>query len=307
MSYSSTLKKSTALDYETIQKRIEEQNAPPKKTFEKPPPDPRFWKLTPDKAGNGYALIRFLPPAMVNGELEDTVYVRYWDYGFQGPTGKYYIEKSLTSIGEKDPCAEYNNFLWNQEKGDDTPGKEQARKQKRRLQYVSNILVINDPIHPENNGKVFLFTYGKKIFDKIQAVMFPKVAGAPKFNPFDPVVGANFNLIRETVSVFPNYDQSRFDPPTPLADIDTIGPQAHSLKEVVSRDKFKTRAELEARLNEVFGFDVQEHMKANKWNPQGKPQASTSASQVKAAAATTVADDDENDPDLQKFKDMFAG
>jgi hypothetical protein len=307
MSYTSTLQKSTALDYETIQKRIEEQNAPPKK-FEKPAPDPRFWKLTRDKAGNGYALIRFLPPPMVNGELEDSLYVRYWDYGFKGPTDKWYIEKSLASVEEADPLAEYNSVLWNQEKADESPGKKQARAQKRRLHYVSNILVINDPAHPENNGKVFLFVYGKKIFDKVQAVMFPKVAGAPRFNPFNPEAGANFNLVIETVSGFPNYDQSRFDPPTPMDEIDAVCSQAHSLREIVSRDKFKTRAELEKRLNEVFGFDVQAFVAANKkaYNKKGDDaeeefQTSSTAS---VSGGGVVASDDEDDDDIKKFRNL---
>lgn len=310
MSYTSALKQSTALDYETIQKRIEEQNAPPKR-FEKPAPDPRYWKLSRDKAGNGYALIRFLPPALVNGQLEDVVDVRYWDYGFQGPTGKWYIEKSLASVDEKDPLAEYNSVLWNAEQAEDSKGKKQARAQKRRLHYVSNILVINDPAHPENNGTVRLFVYGKKIKDKIQAVMFPKVPGAPRFNPFDPVTGADFNLTIETVSGFPNYDQSRFDPPSPMKDIDVVCAQAHSLKEVVSRDKFKTREELEKQLNNVFGFDVQAFV-AHANNKSNAAQQKTddeedefvapATSSVTMHASKTTPDDD--DPDLQKFRGL---
>ena len=148
--------------------------------------DNRFWKPDVDKAGNGYAVIRFLPAP----KGEDTPFVRIWDHGFQGPGG-WYIEKSLTTLGQKDPISEYNTQLWNT--GVDE-NKEIVRKQKRRLHYISNIIVVKDPAHPENEGKVFLYQYGKKIFDKLNDLMSPQFQDEEPINPFDMWEGANFKL-----------------------------------------------------------------------------------------------------------------
>ena len=148
--------------------------------------DTRFWKPTRDKAGNGYAVIRFLPAK----EGEDLPWVRYWDHGFKGPTGLWYIENSLTSIGQQDPVSEANSVLWNTGRDED---KALARERKRRLHYVSNILVISDPDNPQNEGKVFLYKFGKKIFDKIMDVMQPQFADETPINPYDFWEGADFN------------------------------------------------------------------------------------------------------------------
>jgi len=152
--------------------------------------DDTFWAPTVDKAGNGYAVIRFLPaPAG-----EDAPYVRYWDHGFQGPTGKWYIENSLTSIGQEDPVAQFNGKLWNVSQDDNSPERKQARKQKRRLHFVSNILVVQDSANPENEGKVFKYKYGKKIFNKLNELMNPEFEDEQPMNPFDLWEGANFKL-----------------------------------------------------------------------------------------------------------------
>ena len=146
----------------------------------------RFWKPTVDKAGNGYAVIRFLPAA----EGDELPWVQTWNHGFQGPGG-WYIEESLTTIGKKDPLSEYNSMLWNT--GIEA-NKDQVRKQKRRLNYISNINVVNDPSNPDNNGKVFLYKYGKKIWDKINDLMNPQFEDEQPINPFDFWEGANFKL-----------------------------------------------------------------------------------------------------------------
>ena len=307
MSYLSTLKKSSSLDLEHLAKVIEDQNNP-QKTFKREV-DERFWKPERDKAGNAYAVIRFLPPAIVNGEAEDVLWVRIFDHGFQNPqTGKWYIEKSLTTIDQKDPVSEFNSILWNSSQDDNSPARKQARDQKRRLQYVSNILVVKDTKNPQNEGKVFLYQYGKKVFDKIQAIMFPKIPGAPQINPFDPISGANFNLFIEQVAGFPNYDQCRFDGPTPLGDesvIDSVCSQAYSLKELIAPDKFKSRAELEARLSEVLGFDVVAYVQSNK---AGAPPASvavtapTPVSKPKTVEDTVSSVPDDEDDDLEQFR-----
>jgi hypothetical protein len=160
-----------------------------------------------------------------------------FDHGFQGPTGKWYIENSLTTIGGKDPVSELNSQLWNSTKDDEHPNRQQARKQKRRLSYIANVYVVKDPAHPENEGKVFLYKFGKKIWDKIQAVMYPEFEGDDAVNPFDLWEGANFRLKIRQVAGYRNYDQSQFDPKTPLLDDDTklesVWASEHSLKKIV--------------------------------------------------------------------------
>jgi hypothetical protein len=164
--------------------------------------DDRIWKPTVDKAGNGYAVIRFLP-----GTEENLPFVRYWDHGFKGPTGQWYIENSLTSIGQPDPVGELNSRLWNSGIESD---KDRARTQKRRLHYVTNIYVVSDPSAPQNEGKVFLYKFGKKIFDKISDIMNPSFADETPVDPFDFWEGADFKLKIRNVEGYRNYDKSEF-------------------------------------------------------------------------------------------------
>jgi hypothetical protein len=215
--------------------------------------DDRFWKPTVDKAGNGQAILRFLPPPVG----EKLPWVRLWDHGFQGPTGKWYIENSLTTLNLPDPVAELNSELWN---SGVEANKEIARKQKRRLYYYSNILVVKDPANPENEGKVFVFKYGKKIFDKIKDVMMPAFEDDPKINPFDFWKGANFRLKIRQVEGYRNYDKSDFEPESPIAtsdeEIEAIWKKQHSLEEIVAPKNFKSYDELKAKLNTVLNGGV---------------------------------------------------
>jgi len=211
--------------------------------------DENLWKPTVDKAGNGYAVIRFLPADA------DVPWVRYWDHGFKGPTGKWYIEKSLTSIGQQDPLGELNSKLWNTGNEED---REQVRKQKRRLHYVTNILVISDPSAPENEGKVFKYQFGKKIFDKIQDLMQPQFPGETPVDPFDLWNGADFQLKIRNVEGYRNYDRSEFKEPSELFDGDEVKLQAtmnqlHDINEYVDPANYKSYEELEAKLKEVLG------------------------------------------------------
>ena len=211
--------------------------------------DERVWKLECDKAGNGYAVIRFLPAP--NGE--DLPFVKLYSHAFQGPGG-WYIENSLTTLGQKDPLSELNSELWNN--GTDA-GKEIARKQKRKLTYVSNIYVVKDPTNPENEGKVFLFKYGKKIFDKITAAMQPEFEDEEAIDPFDFWQGANFKLKAKNVAGYRNYDSSEFAASTPLLNDDdameAIWKKQYSLAELIAPDQFKSYDELKKRLNYVLG------------------------------------------------------
>ena len=211
--------------------------------------DDRLWKLECDKSGNGYAVIRFLPAP--NGE--DLPFIKLYSHAFQG-TGGWYIENSLTTLGQKDPVSEYNTQLWNN--GTDA-GKDAARKQKRKLTYISNIYVVKDPANPENEGKVFLFKYGKKIFDKLTAAMQPEFEDEEAIDPFDFWQGANFKLKAKNVAGYRNYDSSEFTAVTPLLDDDDvlegIWKKESSLSEFVAPDQFKTYDELKKRLGYVLG------------------------------------------------------
>ena len=211
--------------------------------------DDRLWKLDVDKSGNGYAVIRFLPAP--NGE--DLPFVKLYSHAFQGPGG-WYIENSLTTLGQKDPVSELNSELWNN--GTDA-GKELARKQKRKLTYVSNIYVVKDPANPANEGKVFLFKFGKKIFDKLTAAMQPEFEDEEAIDPFDFWQGANFKLKAKNVAGYRNYDSSEFANPAPLLDDDdameAVWKKQYSLAELVAADQFKTYDELKKRLEYVLG------------------------------------------------------
>ena len=211
--------------------------------------DDRMWKPTVDKQNNGYAIIRFLP-ATEGAELP---WVRYWDHGFKGPTGKWYIEKSLTSIGQDDPVGELNSKLWNTGLEAD---KETARRQKRRLHHVSNILVVSDPGNPANEGKVFLYQYGKKIFDKLMDAMQPEFADEEPINPFDFWSGANFKLKIRDVEGYRNYDKSEFARQEALSEDDTklegIYNSMHDLNKY-AEDGYKSYAELKTKLMSVLG------------------------------------------------------
>jgi len=213
--------------------------------------DDRFWKPEVDKAGNGYAVIRFLPEP----KGEDLPWVRIFDHGFQG-TGGWYIENSLTTIGEKDPVGEFNSQLWNN--GTDA-GKEQARKQKRRLSYTANIMVVKDPANPANEGKVFLYKFGKKIFDKLNEAMNPAFEDEQAINPFDFWEGADFKLKIRQVEGYRNYDKSEFDSASELLDgdddaLEKVYEGLYSLQAFLDRKNFKSYAELEAKMKRVLGL-----------------------------------------------------
>ena len=213
--------------------------------------DERFWKPTVDKAGNGYAVIRFLPAT----EGEELPWVRYWDHAFKGPTGQWYIENSLTSIGQPDPVGELNSRLWNTGIEAD---KDRARTQKRRLHYVTNVQIISDPANPDNEGKVFLYQFGKKIFDKIQDLMQPQFPGETPVDPFDLWGGADFELKIRNYEGYRNYDRSEFKSPAPLYDGDEVQLQAvlnqlHDINTYIDPAEYKTYDQLQTKLIEVLG------------------------------------------------------
>lgn len=232
--------------FDNLMKEVEKIATPQAQEAQK---DDRFWQPEVDKAGNGYAVIRFLPPP----KGEELPWVRIWNHGFQGPTGKWYIENSLTTLGKADPVSELNTQLWNSGLEAD---KETARKQKRRLGYIANIFVVKDPAHPENEGKVFLYKFGKKIFDKIKDVMQPQYEDEEAVNPFDFWKGANFKLKIRNVEGYRNYDKSEFDSVMALssddAKLERIWSEQHSLQEFLDPKHFKSYDELKAKLEAVL-------------------------------------------------------
>jgi len=251
--------------------------------------DDRFWKPTRDKAGNGYAVIRFLPQK----EGEDLPWVRYWDHGFKGPTGLWYIENSLTSINQPDPVSEHNSVLWNSGRDED---KALAREQKRRLHYVSNVLVISDPDNPQNEGKVFLYKFGKKIFDKIMDVMQPQFADETPVNPYDFWEGADFKLKIRKVEGWVNYDKSEFSAQSALFDgdearLNEVYGQLYALQDFLDPKNYKTYDELKAKLNRVLGVDAGVSMEA----PAPAPVVEAPSFAAESAPVADTADSDEDD------------
>ena len=244
----STLRKSNTLD--KLLASVQEENAPQEK---KSYVDERLWKPELDKSGTGQAVIRFLPAK----DGEELPWVKVWKHAFQGPTGKWFIENSLTTLNQKDPVSEHNSELWNTGLESD---KEIARKQKRKLEYYSNIYVVSDPKHPENNGKVFLFRYGKKIFDKIMAAMQPEFEDETPINPFDFWEGANFKLKIRKVDGFWNNDKSEFDSVKSLSDddgeLDKIWNKQYPLADFHAPSNFKSYDELKKRLDDVLSGTI---------------------------------------------------
>ena len=210
--------------------------------------DDRFWKPELDKTGNGYAVLRFLPAV----KDEDLPWVKMWSHAFQGPGG-WYIENSLTTLNQKDPVSEENSRLWNTGIEAD---KEIARKRKRKLSYYANVLIVSDPKHPENEGQVKLFKFGKKIFDKITDKMQPQFEDEKPINPFDFWEGADFKLKIRKVDGFWNYDKSEFDSPKEIADndeaIEGIWSKQYPLKPFLEESNFKSYDELKSKLDKVL-------------------------------------------------------
>jgi len=281
MSFADLKKKSGS--FEKLQAELDKVNNPVTSFG-----DDRFWKPELDKSGNGYAVIRFLPQPTG----EDLPWVRIWSHAFRGPGG-WYIENSLTTQNKKDPVSEYNTELWNSGLESD---KDTARKQKRILKYYSNILVVSDGKHPENEGKVFLFRFGKKIFDKLTEAMSPEFDDETALNPFDFWAGANFKLKVRKVDGFWNYDKSEFEGTSPLLDgddaqLEATYAQLYSLVGFLKEDQFKTYDELKTKLHRTLtGSGVQGTVE--KFTPAPKAESTTPAA---TAPASSDGDEDEED------------
>lgn len=286
----SDLKKSRDTSLKTLQSAVDKL-APQQYKDD----DERYWYPEVDKGGNGFAVIRFLPAS----KNEDVPFVRIWDHAFKGPTGQWYIEKSLSTLGQPDPVMEHNSRLW--DSGSDE-NKKIASKQKRRLTYISNVLVIRDPAKPENEGTVRLYRYGKKIFDKLKDKMNPTFPGETPMDPFDMWAGANLRLKITNVDGYRNYDKSEFEPASALmegddAKLDELWNKQHSLAKLISTDKFKSYDDLKARLNRVLALDA-DPVRPARSLPKVAPPADEDPSEVEEI---------EDDVDVKDFFKRVAG
>jgi hypothetical protein len=296
----SELKRSASNSFEKLNQELTKLNSNQSNSR-----DERLWTCATDKAGNGYAIIRFLPAP--GGE--DVPFVRLFTHGFKGPGG-WYIENSLTTIGQQDPIAELNTRLWNSGVESD---KETVRKQKRQLNYYSNIYVVKDPANPANEGKVFLFRYGKKIFDKITDLMNPQFEDEKPVDPFNLWTGANFKLKIRKFEGYPNYDKSEFDSSGPLLDdddaLEAIWKQEYSLKELLDTKNFRSYDELKRRLDRALGLTTgnapsnarQAYIVDEEDIPSFEPAPQARAAEARPAPASSVDDDDE---DFEFFKKL---
>ncbi len=247
MNFNELKKKSKVSNLDDLVKKLEDQSK--KESYR----DDRFWRPEMDKSGNGFAVIRFLPE--VTGE--DLPWVKFYTHAFNGPGG-WYIENCLTSLNQKDPVSELNTQLWNSGIESD---KNLARDRRRKVNYVSNILIVSDPANPQNEGKVFLFKYGTKIFEKIQEAMKPEFKDEQAINPFDLWKGANFRLKIRKVAGYTNYDKSEFDSPSAVlggddVKLEQLWKTEYPLKEFIDPTNYKTYDELKDRLYEVLGGDI---------------------------------------------------
>ena len=288
------MKKQNSLD--SLLGAAQKESAPQEK---KSYVDERLWKPTMDKSGNGYAVIRFLPAP----DGEDLPWVKLWNHAFQGPTGQWYIENSLTTLGNNDPVSEYNSKLWNSGVESD---KEIARKQKRKLQYYSNIYVVSDSANPQNEGKVFLYRFGKKIFDKVMEAMQPAFEDETPINPFDFWEGANFKLKLRKVDGYWNYDKSEFESVSALSDdddvLEEIYKKQYSLAEFTAPTNFKSYNELKTRLDMVLSGTVA----ANSTVETLMEDEPTATATVDTKPAPTVTVTEDNDDDAMSYFEKLA-
>jgi len=303
----SALKKSRGTDFTKIASEFEKVvNPPTQQSYE----DNRFWKPERDKAGNASAVIRFLQTT----EGDELPWVKIFSHGFQGPAGKWYIENSLTTLSEVDPVGELNTKLWNSTTDDKSPARKQARDQKRRLNYYANILVIDDPKHPEFNGQVKLFKFGKKIFDMIMDKARPTFEDEDPINVFDYWEGANFKLKMVTVDKFPNYDKSTFSDIAPIAGSDeailAIANQQFKLAEFLDRKNFKTYTELKTKLESVLNAEYLGMSASEIAEQEDRPIAMAPQPKVAPApvdfTAAKAASVDEDDDDVMSYFQSIA-
>ena len=281
--------KQSSSNFDAITKALETKLSPEDQSNKNKYQDDRLWKPELDKTGNGYAVIRFLPAS--NGE--EMPWQRVWSHAFQDKGG-WYIENSLTTLNHKDPVSEENTRLWNTGVDSD---KEIARKRKRKLSYYANIFVVSDPKHPENEGQVKLFKFGKKIFDKITEAMQPAFEDEKPINPFDFWKGANFKLKIRKVDGYWNYDKSEFEDTSKLFDDDSeadrVWKSQHSLAEFTAPTNFKSYDELKSRLDAVLSGTVKVGNVADEIDDEPVAAAKVDTKPESTRVSTPVVEEDD--------------
>lgn len=299
-----TLRSNRNNDFSRITKEFE-------KTTSNNHADDRFWKPERDKAGNATATIRFLPRA----HGDELPWVKLFSHGFKNDsTGRWFIEDCLTTLTDETgtslqcPVCAHNTVLWNSTTDENSPIRKTVRNQKRKLSYISNILVINDPKHPENNGRVFLFKYGKRIFDKIMDKARPTFEDEQPVNVFDYWDGANFKLRMKNVDGYPNYDSSEFESVAPIGtdeDILAVANQQHKLADLVDKSKFKSYADLERKLNFVLATAAPA-TRAEDMVKMPTPVAPKEPKSAPAPTAKSVDSDGDEDSDMMNYFQQLA-
>jgi hypothetical protein len=295
------LKKRKSGNVQALAQKAAEASKGNRKSFD----DDRIWKPTRDKSGNGYAVIRFLPAP----EGNDTPWTEYYDHGFQGPSGQWYIEKSLTTLGQPDPVSEFNSELWNSVNDNDSPERDQVRRQKRRRNFVANIYVVSDAANPDNEGKVFLYKFGKKIFDKIMDAMNPQFEDEDPMNPFDLWEGANFKIKIRTENRFPNYDKSEFASVEALADdeeLEEIYAKVHDLNEFTDPATFKSYDELKSKMERVLQLSETKSA-AQSAKEEDQLGQSEEPREMKSEEPTSMSSDDDEDDSMSYFQSLADG
>ena len=305
MSAFDKLRKNSASSLEKLTEQLSKMNSKPNYGKD----NDKYWKPTRDDAGNGFAIIRFLPEP----DGEDIPFVKFYDHGFQGPTGQYYIEKSLNSIGQEDPVGLMMREIYARKNEEEIKANAKCR---RRTHYVSNVYIIKDSAKPENEGKVFLYEYGKKIFDKLNDMMNPQFEDEKPVNIFDLWAGADFRLKIRTVDKFPNYDKSEFDSPRQLfekdEEMEIIYNQCHSLAAILDPKEFKTFEELQDKLNKVLGKDGAENKGKSRVEDEQDSELDMSSMKEKPSRemkeetpkSSPSSDDDDDDEDLAFFQKL---
>ena len=295
----SALRKSRSTDFSKITSELDKIANPQSSSRN----DERMWKLEADKAGNATATIRFLP--RIDGDAYELPWIKLFSHGFQGPTGKWYIENNLNTIGQDDPVGLLNASLWN---SGVEANKELARKQKRQLSYYSNILVISDPKHPENEGKVFVFRYGKKLFDKIMDKARPTFEDETPVNVFDLWEGATFKLRMRKVAGYPNYDESVFSEPSAITEDEnklvSIMNQRHNLQDFLSPSNFKSFDELKKKLDSVLSSDTFTPRTAEQIAEEFDVKEAPAIPSKPAPVITSAVSDDDDDDAMDYFRKL---
>lgn len=297
----SALKKSSSSSLSKLNDELTKMTAP---QSAKPSEDDRFWRPEVDKSGNGYAVIRFLPqPAG-----EDVPFIRLFDHAFKGPSGQWLIDGCLTTVNEKCPVCEHNSELW---ATGSKENQDRVRTQKRKLSFISNIYVVKDPANPDNEGKVFLYKFGKKIFDKLNAAMNPEFEDEQPLNPFDLWAGANFKLKIRKVEGYQNYDKSEFESAGPLLEdddeLEAIWKREHPLQSFLERKNFKSYDDIKSRMNKVLALEGNTASEsraaaAQAWDEETAPPPRQQARAASKPAVEAAPWDETEDGDLAMFQ-----